>query len=113
MRRRKAASVVVERRQVLLEVNLHPLAPRLFRVLGCHTDEVGADARSLLIRPDLRVDQEGVIATVPRHVDEPDKRAIFEPRRHLAKAIPADAIPPPRRSVTAVGPRERDKFVIR
>lgn len=46
--------------------------------VGRQPDQLGADASSLVVRAHLRIEQEGVVASVPRHIGEPDER----PNRH-------------------------------
>src|SRR5207244_13443510 len=65
----------VERRQLLGEVDVQPLALRRLSVLRGMADDFGRDAAPLEGRGDLRVAQERVIAAVPRDVDEPDELA--------------------------------------
>src|SRR5438270_4702486 len=71
-RRNEPARVVVERRETFLEIDLQPIAPGLLRVARGDADDLCADATSLVIGADLRVDQERVVAAVPRNVHEPD-----------------------------------------
>jgi hypothetical protein len=68
----EAAGIDVERGQVVFEVNVQPLAPRCLGVPGSMADKRGGDALPLMLGGDLGVEEEGVIAAVPRHVDKAD-----------------------------------------
>lgn len=112
MRRYESARVVVERGKTFVKVHLHPLAPRLLRVPRGDADKVGADAPPLVVGADLRVDQEGVVAAVPRDVDEADERPVIHSRSDPAEAVWAYSVPPSRLWRAAVGSREGDEFVV-
>ncbi len=103
---------MVERREILVEIDLHPLASGLLRVARGDADKLDAYALSLVIRADLRVDQERVVTAVPRNVHEPDERSVDGPRGHPAEAVRTDSVPPPRLRCAAVGSREGDELVV-
>ena len=70
-RRSESARVVVERGKRFVEVDLDPLAPGLLRMVHGDADKLGADASSLVVGANFRVDQEGVVTAVPRNVHKP------------------------------------------
>lgn len=93
VRRHESARVVVERREAFVKVDLHPLAPRLLRVLCRSADEFGADAAPLSIGATLRIDQERVVSTIPGDSHEPDEYAVTVSRRDPPEAVRAKTIP--------------------
>ena len=66
----EAAGIEVEGRQVLLEIYVQPLATCCPGMPNRMTHQGGADAFALMLNGDLGIDEEGVIAPVPRHVDK-------------------------------------------
>lgn len=48
------------------------------------------------------IEKEGVIASVPGHVDKADQAATWQAGRHPAKAVRADLVPPSWRSLAAM-----------
>ena len=92
----KAAGIEVERREVLLEVDVEPFATSLLGVPGGMADKRGGNAPPLILTGDLVVEEEGVIASIPHHIDKADQAATrLQPCCHLAKAVRLDLIPPP------------------
>jgi hypothetical protein len=92
----KAAGIEVERREVLLEVDVKPLATSLLGVPGGMADKRGGNAPPLILTGDLGVEEEGVIASIPHHIDKADQAASrLQPCCHPAKAVRSDPIPPP------------------
>jgi hypothetical protein len=69
----ETAGIEVERRQMLFEVDVQPLATGRLGVPGSMADQRGGNALSLMLTGDLGIKEEGVIASVPRHVDETDQ----------------------------------------
>jgi len=94
-RRPEAARVEVERRQVLLEVDLEPFASGVGGMTDREPHELGADARAAVIRPDGRVEQERMVAAVPGDVDETDQRRAGIPCDDPPEAVRPDTVPPP------------------
>jgi hypothetical protein len=64
----EAAGIKVERRQVLFKVHVQPFTASRFGVPDCVADKLGSDALPLMLTGDLGIEQEGVIASIPRHV---------------------------------------------
>ena len=110
--RNEPARVVVERGKRFVEVDLDPLAPSLLRMVHGVADELGADASSLLVGANFRVDQEGVVTAVPRDVYEADERPIADARRYPAKAVRTDPVPPPSLGSSTVRQGERYELVV-
>jgi hypothetical protein len=81
-------------------VDLEPLAARGVRVPRGLLDEPGRDAAAL--DGHLRVEEERLVAAVPRHVDEADQ-LVVQTRRHPAEAVRTDLVPPARDCAAAVG----------
>jgi hypothetical protein len=99
----EAAGIEVERRQVLLEVDVEPLATCRGGMPDCMTHQSGANALPLMLPGDLGIEEEGVIASVPRHVDKADQAAAtLQPSGHPAKAVGPDLVPPPGRGLAAM-----------
>jgi hypothetical protein len=66
----KAAGMEVERRQVRPEVDVQPLAPGRLGVAHGMADQRGGGALPLMVAGDLGIEQEGMVASVPGHVDK-------------------------------------------
>ena len=67
------------------------------------TDQSSANALPLLLNGDLGIEEEGVIASVPRHVDKANQAAAtLQASGHPAKAVGPDLIPPPSRGLAAM-----------
>jgi hypothetical protein len=98
----EAAGIKVERRQVLFKVHVQPFTASRLCVLDCVADKLGSDAPPLMLTGDLGIEQEGVIASIPRHIDEADQAATRHPGRYPAKAVRPDLIPPPGRRLPAM-----------
>jgi hypothetical protein len=99
----EAAGIEVERREVLLEVDVKPLASGLFGVPGGMADKRGGNAPPLMLTGDLGVEEEGVVASIPHHIDKADQAATrLQACCHPAKAVRSDLVPPPGRRVPAV-----------
>lgn len=99
----KAAGIEVERREVLLEVDVEPFATSLLGVPGGMADKRGGNAPPLILTGDLGVEEEGVIASIPHHIDKADQAATrLQPCCHPAKAVRSDLIPPPGHRLPAV-----------
>ena len=62
---------------------------------------------SLVVGPDLRVEQEGMVAAVPGDVHETDKRTAVVPRSQPSEAVSRDAVPPPGPSCSAMRSGQR------
>jgi hypothetical protein len=82
----EAARTEVERGQVLAEVDVEPLAARSPRVRDGMSDQGGGNALPLMAADNLGVEEEGVVAAVPRDINEPtrffwsSRRAVTQPR---------------------------------
>ena len=100
--RGEPAGIEVERREVVLEVDVEPLAACVLRMSGGDADELDADASPLVARPHFRVEQERVVATVPGDVREPDEPSVFRSCGDPAQAVRPDAVPPSRFATTSV-----------
>ena len=109
----EATGIEVEPCQALGEVDVQPLATRHLRVPGGKADQRGGDAPPLMLTGDLGIEEEGVIATVPRHVDKSDQAATSpQARGHPAETVRADLIPPPGRGPAAMSPDKYHHFCI-
>ena len=75
----EAAGVEIEGLQFRFEVDVEPLATRGLGLPGRQVDEASPDASVLEHGVRLRVEQEGVIAAVPRDVHEADEYTIPPP----------------------------------
>ena len=94
----KAAGIEVQHREVLLEVDVKPLATSLLGVPGGMADKPGGDALPLMLTGDLGVEEEGVIASVPRHIDKADQATTgLQACCHPAEAVRSDLVPLPGR----------------
>ena len=113
-RRRGAepAGVDVERRMLGLEVDVEPLASCRLRVMDGSAHDARADAVALPVAPRLGVEEERVIAAIPRDVDEPDEQAVRVACRHPAEAVWPDPVPPAGRGPAAVGLDELDQLAV-
>ena len=98
----EATGIEIERREVLFEVNVKPLAVGRLGVLGSMADKRRRDTPPLIRTGDLGIEEEGVIASVPCHVDKANQAAILEASGHPAEAVGPDLIPPPGRGLTAM-----------
>jgi len=88
---------------VLLEVDVEPLATCRRGVPGSMAHQGRGNALSLMFTGDLGIEEEGVIASVPSHVDKTDQAAAaLQASGHPAKAVGLDLVPPPGRGLAAV-----------
>jgi len=109
----KAAGIEVERREVLLEVDVKPLATSLLGVPGGMADKRGGNAPPLILTGDLGVKKEGVIASIPRHIDKAGQAATrLQPCCHPAKPVRPDLIPPPGHRPPAVCRDESNQLCV-
>jgi hypothetical protein len=69
----EAAGVEVERTQARFEVDVDPLTPGGLRIPHCHAHELGANTVVLVFMVCLGVQEEGMIASVPGNIYEPDE----------------------------------------
>src|SRR6266540_6020293 len=83
----ETARIEVERAELVIEVRVEPLASGRTRLCRCNGDHPGPDTPQARRTADDRVEDEGVDATVPRHVHEPDELAA------VACADPTQAVP--------------------
>src|SRR5262249_36106787 len=84
---------------------MKPLATRRLGMPGGKADQRGGDALPLMLTGDLGIEEEGVIATVPRHVEKADWAATRpQARGDPAKAVRPDLVPPPGRGPAAICP---------
>jgi hypothetical protein len=98
----EAAGIEVERRQVFFEVDVQPLATSRLGVPDGLADQGSSNAPPLMPTGDLVIKQEGVIASVPRHVDKADQAATGQAGGHPAQAVGPDLIPPAGHSPAAM-----------
>src|SRR6185436_2249936 len=84
--RQEAAGPQVEGPQVLLEVDVQPLATRRLRLLARHPHEASPDAGAAHRGRDHHVLEPGVRETVPEHVREADEHAA-RPRTRPPQAV--------------------------
>ena len=81
---------------MFLEVDVKPFATCRLGVQNSVADERGGNPLPLILTPDLGIEEEDVIASVPRHVDKADEAtATQQTSGHPAKAVGPDLIPPP------------------
>lgn len=67
----------------------------------------------LMLARDLGIEEEGVITSVPCHVDEADQATVTrQASGHPAKAVGPDLVPPPGRGLAAMCPDKRHHFRI-
>ena len=91
----EATGIEVERRQALVEVDVKPLATCRLGMPGSVAHQGGGNAPSLMLTGDLGIEEEGVIASVPRHVDKANQAAaMLQASGHPAKAVGPDLVPP-------------------
>ena len=84
---------------------MKPLATRRLGMPGGKADKRGGDALPLMLTGDFGVEEEGVVAAVPRHIDEAGQAAAgLQACCHPAKAVRPDLVPPPGRGPAAMGP---------
>jgi len=67
------AGVEVEAGQLVPEVDVQPLATGRLGLSRGEADDLGGDALALMVTSHLGIEQEGVVAPVPRDVDEADE----------------------------------------
>ena len=79
--------------QVVLEVDVEPLAASRGGLGARHGDKGGSDATMPVGRGDDGVDQEGVGCTVPRHVDEADQ-VVFSLGAYPSKTVAVQSFCP-------------------
>ena len=73
---------------------MHPFAAGAAGVLNGMANKLSADAASLVVGSDLRVDEEGVVASIPRHVDKSDRSLVGKVGGNPSKTVGADSVPP-------------------
>jgi len=109
----EAAGIEVQPCQALGEVDVKPLATRRLRVPGSKADKRGRDTTPLMLTGDLGIEEEGVIAAVPCHVDKTDQAAAGpQARGGPAKTMRPDLVPPPGHGLAAMCPDECHHFCI-
>ena len=91
----KAAGIEVERRQARAEVDVQPLAPGRLGVPHGVANQGGGNALPLMVAGDLGIKKEGMIASVPGHVDKAGQAAAGQASGHPAQAMGPDLVPPP------------------
>ena len=87
------AGLDVERAEVLVEVDVEPLAAGRSRLDDAGLDEPLPDAAAPMVRSHERVDDEGVRVAVPRHVHPSDEPTIH-PSAHPSQAVRLDLASP-------------------
>src|SRR5262245_16060203 len=110
--RAELAGVDVERFEFVFVVDVQPLAAGVSSCFLRHFDELSSDALTMKVSTNFGVDEEGVIASVPRDVDEADRLTVRESCCHPAEAERANGIPPPRARRAAMRLRERDELFV-
>jgi hypothetical protein len=90
----EAAGIDVECGQVVFEIDVQPLAASRHGVPGSMADKRGADTLPLMLTGDLGIREEGMITSIPCHVDEADDAAIVSAGGHPAQAAGPYLIPP-------------------
>ena len=91
---------------------MEPVATSRLGVPSGGGDKRGGNTLALLLTSDLGIKEEGVIASVPRHVDEADQATTWQAGGHPAKAVRPDLIPPSGRRPTAMCRNQRQHFRI-
>ncbi len=74
------------------------------------THQGRANALPLMLTGDLGIEQEGVIASVPRHVNNADQAATAHASGHPAKAAGPDLVPPASRGLATMRSDQRHHF---
>ncbi len=110
----EAAGIEVEHRQVLLEVDVKPLTPGRLRMYRSMADKRGADTLPLILAFDLGIEEEGMIASVPCHVDKAGQAAAdLQAGGNPAKTVRPHLVPPTGRSLAAMRSDKYDHFCVR
>ena len=108
----EAAGAEVEPGEVALDVDVQPFAPRRAGAIRGRAHEGGAETTTPVVRCDREVEQEGVVAAVPRDVGEREAFAVPTAEAQPSEGArtrshrPARASPPPARG-------ERHEFLRR
>lgn len=87
-------------------------AARFFGEDGSPSNQLRSDAGMLVDGTHLGIKQEGMIAAVPRNVDEPDQQSVLVPGTNPAQAVRADPVPPTERRAPAVRLCEREQLLV-
>jgi hypothetical protein len=96
---------------VLLEVDVEPLTTCRRSVPGGMAHQGRGNALPLMLTGDLGIEEEGVIASVPRHVDKADQAAApLQASSRPAKTVGPDLVPPPGRGPAAMCSDQRHHF---
>jgi hypothetical protein len=85
--RSEAAGVKVERREMILEIDMQPLATGGRCVVRRQAYELGRNPSALIWRGHLSVEQKCVIAAIPGDVHESHECAVGQTRAHPAKTM--------------------------
>lgn len=93
IRRPEPARAEVERAEVIVEVDVQPLAPGLARSRRGQGDKPSPGSPPLHPRSDQGVQDERVHGAIPGDVDEADQVIVF-PGAHPAQAVPVHLCPP-------------------
>jgi hypothetical protein len=78
----------------VVEVDVDPLAACALCVQHSLANEFGADAPALMVGADLRVEQEGMVTSVPRYVDETDRGTVGGSSGNPPETVWPDLVPP-------------------
>jgi hypothetical protein len=98
---------------VLLEVDVEPFATGRRGVPDSMPHEGGGNPLPLMLTCDLGIEEEGVIASVPRHVDEADQAAAtLQASGYPPEAVWPDLAPLPGCKLAAVCSDQRHHFRI-
>ena len=108
--RPEAACAEVERREMLLEVDVEPLTPCRLGMQCSTADERCGYSSPLMLASDLGIDEEGVIAAIPRHVDKADQGAAIQAGCYPAQAVQPHLVPSSGHCVPTVGLDEFHHF---
>ena len=109
----EATGIEVEPGEMLVEVHVQPLAPGRLGMAGSMADKRRGDPLPLIFGGDLGIEEEGVIAAVPCHVDKTDQAAAGpQARGGPAKTMRPDLVPPPGHGLAAMCPDECHHFCI-
>lgn len=110
----EVAGIEVERCEVLLEVDVKPLAPGCLCMRRSVADKRGANPLPLMLTSDLGIQEEGMIASVPCDVDKADKAAVgLQAGGNPAKAVSPHLIPPASRRLAAMRSDKQDHLCVR
>lgn len=112
--RAEPAGIEIKGREPLcvVEVDFHPFAASIGGMTSSHLDQLRSDTLALEVGAHFWVEQEGVIAAVPRHVREAKKRPVRITGGDPTQTVGTNLVPPAWGGVAPVGTSEfNDIFV--